>query len=678
MANINDLVNEGLRRWIKLTGVKMDGRSWSELKGHTQEMSDSRKLDPTGLTTFMMLRGLTENYFRKIQFSAYDFLIDPHSVAHALEPMKELRDLLEDAQVVSVIRDFQSQLEDAAVHYGVQLGKPMDDLKKLLEDRYDLAYVRRDALRSIERLEAHQFIQGDPDQGQVKYNPDVYEFWNVNSLVGAMRAQSVPGITLCLIRDPEDAFRSYFVFAIRNGGTITILTDRQTGPHPAYQRMTRRPDRDLSRRAEQNWFPYHLLDLGVSEDQKRLYVKSRTSLVPVNAKAIVLSQVRSLYPEQFVWLTLMFDLIRDKYWKQDFKTKELSYTGEMIRVPHVLVGQSSALVKDGQYKVLELPSLSSGDLTAKKTAKQWARKVSGFNRWIVDRYGPQVPDEMLNPVGEEEKNLLLAKLEGKPPEDEDEFRHRSRGRRDMSLETLSPFTFGTKGQLDRDRVWAGRHNQMKVVQKLANEEFDREREKIVEWFRTIVRARADFFVEAAVRGVLELPDVRTSRSPSFPLRNHHDFSFGLKRTVKNCLVQECGKRRYDALRKHFYYGVQFRDCGVDLGSVDRLERRHMCFVIPERPASIFTVVTPSCPEAVAILCGVSPNDLPWPVRNWFKDEPYVGNSILDRLDPEDWAVENPWRKIHFMVGVSLSKTAYAERRKAFGLPKKSWDEEEAE
>ena len=42
-------------------------------------------------------------------------------------------------------------------------------------------------------------------------------------------------------------------------GTITVLTDRNPGAHPAYERMSRRPDRNFSRRAAQHWFPYDLV-----------------------------------------------------------------------------------------------------------------------------------------------------------------------------------------------------------------------------------------------------------------------------------------------------------------------------------------------------------------------------------------------------------------------------------
>jgi hypothetical protein len=67
----------------------------------------------------------------------------------------------------------------------------------------------------------------------------------------------------------------------------------------------------------------------------------------------------------------------------------------------------------------------------------------------------------------------------------------------------------------------------------------------------------------------------------------------------------------------------------------------------------------------------------------------LGNHIFDRLDPQDWELENPWtheqrntlvmfghRKIgiDFSVYVCHSKATLNRRRKKLGLPKVNWDE----
>lgn len=229
---VNELVNEALLRWVEVTGVDFNSNKYSRFKEYTEELNESRTMDMTGLTSFMLLRGLVDELAKNVKFSAYELITNPSTVKKVLGPLASLWKLLEDPQVTEIIDTFQGKIRTAAKQYGVDV-KGLEALETLLEDKHDLAYVRRDSLRSIEKLDAFQFTQGDSDQKPLKFNPTVYEFWNVNSLVAAMRGQKIAGITLVLIRDPEEVMASYFVFAVKNGGTITILTDRETGPHPA-------------------------------------------------------------------------------------------------------------------------------------------------------------------------------------------------------------------------------------------------------------------------------------------------------------------------------------------------------------------------------------------------------------------------------------------------------------
>ena len=119
-----------------------------------------------------------------------------------------------------------------------------------------------------------------------------------------------------------------------------------------------------------------------SED--RVAANVRTQLVPINAEAVSLTHLSKLEPEQFVWLMLVFDLIRERFWSQDAKLPDISYTGQMIVEPQALVGVHGALVKDGLYKPLELPLLAAKDITDKTLRAQWDHKPTHFNGWLVD------------------------------------------------------------------------------------------------------------------------------------------------------------------------------------------------------------------------------------------------------------------------------------------------------
>lgn len=672
---LNDLVNDAILRWMDLIGIDFEGNikgssPWSSyhLRDLTEDLSASRELDPTGLTTFMMLRGILEHFLKDITFTAFDLILEPRAISAKLAPMKALRTVLEDPQVVDLIANFQDKVRTAALQYGVRPGEATDKLEELLADKYQLAMVRRDAMLSMANLEPHQFTQGPKEPNPLKYNPTIFEFWNVNSILASMRSQRVAGISLCLIRDPVDAMFSYFVFAIRNGSTLTILTDRDKEPHPAFSRMTRRPDRSLSRRAARNWFPYQLLDLKEQKDElgnvKGLYANARTQLVPINVEAVPLKSINELEPEQFVWTSLVFELILDKYWKQDEKLPELSYTGQMVVEPAALVGAAGALVKDGLYKPLELPKLVKADVTAETTAPQWVSEPVHFNAWMVERYGARVPDEVLSPVGEEAQLLLVERTH-----DPSFLPVLEKSKRIEKFETLNPTTFGTKDQIQKDRLWVARVNQMKAIQVLADEEYEREKDGVLAWYRAAVTKNRGLLIDAACRGEWMLPYMK--------FRRMHEQG-GDKPSEQQAIKQGVGEKWSKAFDSYFFNRPR-----IYFGEEDKESYRTKCCVRTDTWASIFTVIKPTCPDAIAILCGVTFEELPWPLQHWFTDTPYTGNHILNRLDPEDWHLHNPWMDIthrrgglNLDVGVALSKLAYHARRKTMGLPRKTWETEE--
>ncbi len=92
--------------------------------------------------------------------------------------------------------------------------------------------------------------------------------------------------------------------------------------------------------------------------------------------------------------------------------------------------------------------------------------------------------------------------------------------------------------------------------------------------------------------------------------------------------------------------------------------------------TVFSSISPTCPAALALIFGVAESDLPWPLQHWFSSEPYDGNCILDRLDPIDWVLRNPWSDVHqyghlqLDLAIYLSRSGYHARRKALGLPRR--------
>jgi len=73
---------------------------------------------------------------------------------------------------------------------------------------------------------------------------------------------------------------------------------------------------------------------------------------------------------------------------------------------------------------------------------------------------------------------------------------------------------------------------------------------------------------------------------------------------------------------------------------------------------------PQTPEAIALLCGCKVSELPVYLQNWYKREPYRGNSILDDVDPlESLHRQNPWGEFPVRVCLVFSKRTMARWKK---------------
>lgn len=654
---LDELLNEALPLWGDVAGlIAQDGpvkrytsSSW-EAEKHAKDLSDSRLDDPTGRTTLLLLRGLASHYLQGSRLSVWDLVKNYDAMAPVIERGRTLLGLLESEVAEAEVALARQEVALACDHYALQ---PERREKVLALDDYALGLLAYHASRSMRRLNRHDFAQAEPTGERPGYNCQVYEFWNVASIVCALAEQRVSGVTLVLFRDPEGAFRSYFALAVRHGGTITLFTDRPDYPHPDFASMTRRPDRDLERRREQHWFPYDLLNLKEREDpahpgQTRLYEGPKTQIARVNPVGVPVREVRDLQPEQFLWLVHVFRHIVDNCLAGE-RAPSVSYTANMIRDPRELLDRSVALQAPGAYEPLALAPLTRADLTPEALASQWEQPPTGFNRWMVDRYGAEVPEDLLNVVSAGEADRLLPALEEKGLLRKVQQSHFAP--LTNPIRTLNSNDFGTAQDLDRDRRWCARLNQCRVVQRLAVEEFKREKDATLDWYKQAVSRNREVIIQGVAEGTLMLPSVR-----------FECFSDDPQRAERNAVQVKAGKGYSDAFPMSYGFSGE-----VKLSTWHRSGSRYLC-VDRQVDASVFGVVSPTCPEALAVLCGVKVGDLPWALQHWYKGTPGHGNSILDRIDPEDWALDNPWLKLDLRVMVALSRTAYKERRKRAGLP----------
>lgn len=667
--DLNTILNEAVPRWAKLTGTKLgtdryvfrigSDSQFQEyaLKTYIDDLNEARQRDTSGGVAIMLLRGLFEAYVTELAFGGRALLFEHERVEQKLGPLRTFHASIHQEPCQASVTDFLSELRTAATHYGYDLQK----LKKLLSDEMELAKLRLSALRSIEKLKVHQFSQGDPDSIPLQYNKQIFEFYNINSFIHALRQQWVSGITLTIICDPSVYF-SYFCLGMRNGDIVTVLTDFDEGAHPEHKRMSRRPDRLLERRAEEHWFPYRLLK---SKDADPV---ESTTLVPLNTSAVPIEEVSNLEPEEFIWLILLFDLIKVRYGENamDHVVPQLSYTGEMVITPHVLIEATNALVQSGKYQPLILPILTVDTATSEAAD---TRKSVGHNAWMEERYACRVPDAVLDIVGDQKALELSEQTETPLSKDADdnpdlpdlpELRRQPNtliwDRKDLRkepihLSSLDPTYFGTRDQIQRNRAWVARRNLMKVVQRYATADFVAKKQQILSWYRARLERNMPRLLEAVARGMLLAPtwEYKSHANPGNPFPWNDSI---IEKPECNILQQKSADRFNKAFPGE-YLGLS----GVLFG--EKMWPESKCYLDKETRATVFSIFSPDNPKALAVLLGIKESKLPWPLQHWTTREPYTGNHILDRIDPQDSLLDNPWRHLDLHVKIVLCKREFA-------------------
>jgi hypothetical protein len=448
------------------------------------------------------------------------------------------------------------------------------------------------------------------------------------------------------VREPRGE-TSFFAFVSKNGSVITLLTDRPDWEHPHQKYMTRCPGRALGNRMARNRFPYGLLELTFDRRGDPI-TKQRTHLVPYQSETIPLKKISELEPDEIIWIMMMFDQIKEKYWVQRYRTKQLSYTAEMfVEKERMLKGVTDLAVRNG-YKPIELEPLTTSDVTVETTADQWRSAPTRANEWIEKRYGDRVPDSVLNMLGKKRPALPFRGMTKE-----------TRGQLMKELTHVDPTWFGPKEELIRDRLWVARRNKAAVVEALAKEEFGKRKQEIIEWYDRHVQANFPTLLDAMVRCEFIVPDQYS----------HPDMAFDRASVKPNNILAFRDLVNED---KNSPNRSWISDWSVLLtaklyGPRDGDKWRWKCYICKERWDSMFWKFRPTTAEAVARIAGVPVEELPEVIRHWREKDPYCGNSILERLDPMDWAVENPWKKVNFHVGVRTCKLCMKRYAKSKGL-----------
>lgn len=671
--------------YAKITGVDVPSPDGSfrgssadyDVRQSYDALKEALELDPSEVTANLMLSYYTRRFLGNAKLSMMSLLEDPEAYLAKLHAPRELLAIVSDKDVVDARDAFILKLKQALRLYGAD---ERADVAERLTEFDVIAFLRRDALRGVERLQLHQFLRGEAEAAGYKpvFHKKVFQWWNINSLLAA--ALTLPsGISLNLIRD-RDAYQSYFVFCIRNGGNLYILTDSPEYSHPLQAGMSRRPDRAIASRSCQAWFPYDLLGLKWDEEYERYYIESvdATGIAVYQHEHKILKAISALDPNETIWITMMLDLIVKKFWKIGVQLPELSYTGEMIKIENRLIEQAKIVnLPVVAYQPLEMAALSVADvMTDAVTEDQVGTKAHEPNRWMEERYAARCDSAILNLVEQVGTRVLFPGFQLKWQDEAftggtliagSDLRRVSATEISLlgngfagdevkraSLEIMDSTKFGTKAELEADRVFVARHNLATQINILAKEEFETRRDEVIGWYVATAKknlpallswcAHEEIWIDEGVRGGFgrNLAGGRLRSVGIGPDKIGREYrQYRTFCTLES--IEKAEKAEQD--HNHSLFGM------FNLGGF--ANRKMQCAVTGAR-ASYVGLIRPSTPEELAVICGCEVKDLPDVLQHWTLHDDYIGNHILNRIDPMNWHAHNPWQKLKLALCIPLS------------------------
>ncbi|MNY85771.1 hypothetical protein D3C78_19710 [compost metagenome] len=645
-------IDQALALWVDITGVDPNQRRWVsvgdlQISTVNNDLKEALELDPSKSVLAIMLDYYLNVFLSNKTFSALKIIQDHDNFFAFMQKCKELRDLITHEEIKESQLGFSQTIQKSMSHYNVSSKEAFD----MAKDIHTIGFLYRDALRAMSKLHTYQFSQGQPGTTDPIYYDTVHEYNNINSLLRDVAKMEKDGILVCLIRDELDT-SSYFVFALRNGGTITILTDQEKGSHPLEKYKVRRPDKEFASRMFRYHFPYQsVLQTKVSADHRQAFLdKSSTELVIYQNAAIPRIQIADIEPNEVIWITMMFSLIEKKFWKENYKVPELAYTSEMIRVNNSLSSHLPALTEN--YKTLEVAPLTVEEVLFDNVKDQWDTPPTGQHKWLEDRYAHLVDQSLLNLMNAHggTQKLMLTNSSDAPVtttskesvfRDLDIWSRRDLEDKLMTIHEMESTRFGTTKEVLDDYKWFGRYNFAQQINALVHKEFEERCNEIIDWYQKSIEKNKDMLLSHIAKG--EWITIREKSPMGFVLN-------GIEKVTENQLIEfgHADWVDYHSRKDFFLHG----------GRIGHTSR-YKCF-INDTKANVYYKFRVDSKESLQYLAGC---ELPDVLQHWSPIERYSGNSNIRRIDPMEWVVKNPWNELSFDVWVYLGKNAVNQLRK---------------
>lgn len=640
-------LEEKLKLWVKITGVDpteeqksftihFDGSlsSW-DVKKMNDHIKEALEYDESGLFAEAYLTVYFEEYIKKRQMTLFEILTNEQVKEFMTDVGKLYRELKES--------DCSNRIMEEAFKVMDFYGLKHDQL-----EIFDVAELRTSATRCMAgKLRRLQFSSGKPSSEGFKMTQSIYMYKNLDALLLCAANNTIDGVSLGYIRDEEQITDSYFAFIIKNGQNLYLLTDMPYYKNPLQNRMTRCPGRNMHDRINSNFFPYQTVanidtsDLwgsgryGVSETSTEL--SEQTDYVRIK-----IGTFESMDEQEAFWTVMMLSMIQEEFYKK-VPQYEISYTGSMIQSAQI-PSTSTALTIRSVLPVMELSDISIKDTMDLEYEQR--KEVNGMNDYLLERYRDQLDDSAFNLISGTEKFEIADKKYTKDTVFFHDKHH--------LLVSLDLNMCGTQKEILDSQKFVERYNYSAQIQILANKDYEENCQKIYRTVQDYIDPRIRELCRMHLLG--QLKGLRHVSSNGFGHYVDKEISFSKMGTFE---------RWYESSTSSTYkYGYNGRSNKADM----------ICAFTRKTPGVVIKI-TPENIRELAFVCGCEVKDLPEQIQRWKENDRYVGNPILDNIDPLLWNVKDPFEKMVFDITILLSKKEYLTICEEAGVPQtKFWED----
>lgn len=610
-------LKEKLDLWVKITGLNpsednrkytiyMDGRlSNYDIQKMNERIMNSLKYDETGLFADTYLKIYLKKFMNGKNVSFMELIENP-DLQEYLKDVRTLYDSVNNSNAEEIVLN---NMKTAMDFYNLSSDKLTS------EDVMSVVSSAKNCMNG--KLKLDQITKGSFADNEFKGSLDIYMYKSIGDVIRFAAKGDISGISMCYICDDKNLEQSFFAFVIRNGENLYILSDRPIYKHPLQAKMSRCPGRDMSERIEGNYFPYNSISgIDVSDlwGSGRYGVsKNDDNMAPAVNNDCVRTKIgtfASLNQDEAFWAIYMFSLIKDRFYKEHIYLEDLSFCEANIIYDRLEENEKNEIALRSSIPYIEMKPVENPE----SIEMEYGRKSEHLYDYLIDRYANKVDTNVFNLIKQRDKTLPML------TDNKSTYFYQ--------YETFDLSSMRTEKELIYDQQWLARYNMAVSIGSMLNSDFDKNKNRVISEMLSMIRNSAGYIVNLILT------------------------------------------KKFDGKIDSFEYAaknISYRDITLGKEYDDDYKSKYRCFFTGKNPAVIISFNVKTA-EELATLCGVDIKSIPIELQHYHKNKRCCGNSILDNLDPLDWALSDPYDDLSFYFHIILSGNEMLKRQAIAGVP----------